>query len=390
MIVSGQTAAAVAAQPTKHARTLVGADEIAIDGDDIYYTRSRKGRRGVELVRGSFADRSRTVIARYSGRRGQPSGLLAADGHVVFTLDDIEVETEELISDRSEVVRISRDGTQKEVLAAGSIDQPGVSFFDSGSESERDDCGTTVRAEAISETGIVVVKETTADRSSVRCGGRPNVDHVRAFAIFPNGSASEVFRTDLRLMITEKRNRDGSVEVTFGYDVPEPSIDSIAGGRVLYTVGKNYEVWVRDLAAQQSIGPYFSGKIPGRIFLWGSLDPEGRVAAMTARYEIKGRRGGFRKLIAGVFPQPGTTQGFVKYGAQAGLLFCGRRLLAFESKRVRELNPVTLAPRRTVIAKYSGLGNTFVPVCNEKRLVFSRSKKHAEVLTALELQPGAK
>lgn len=362
LTVAGMLFASMAGAAPLVRQMNIDLDDLAIDGSDIYWTRDHMVRRGsyeVILYRGSFLNKSKVELARFGGKTWESvQGLSAGGGHVVVSLENEFFASDSKSSaPTSRVIRMARDGSRREVIAAGRVHtggQPTKIITRKGGR--LNDCGTRVRALSVSATGSVVIGQVTGDRRSKRCGEKKDVDHWRYYEQRLDGSQREIFATD-RVVETrfKRRKRGHSWSDTSG----DAALSSayVIGDRALIRSASSSQQFVRDLTAGTLSGPFKYPTKSGAIFTTASMGLNGSLA-LNAYFSNK--KSGLA-IRSGVFPT-GVPTSFKEVERDTQLLeFCGSHLISspFDSRKIYELDPGTLAPVRSIGTRPSRISVVF-------------------------------
>lgn len=338
-------AAAFVAPSTASAQLKVsfpGLAEFAVDGTDIYLVESRTVKVSggtwakMRIVRRSFLDKSRTVLAEFPTSSEITS--LRAGGGFVFA----EVLDENLWADEptvtTRVLRMARDGSGRTVLANGRKlgDESGLVL--GGGRLQISGCGTEANLMAASATGSAVIATNVAERESPSCGRKPNRDHWRYFTVSPDGSSSEVLKVDSTVNV--RREKSGiSYSDGAGY-----SIAAFTGQRVVLTSGT--KSWVRDLISGQLYGPFLAPRSRGWPFRITSASPEGNVAISGVAFSKRSGRPYTR-----LFNDLANPTLFKNLPGNNLVRYCGSKLVSLTEDGIVELDRVSLTPVRTIVAR---------------------------------------
>lgn len=344
------TAFATDAGATSLKRTIPRPEKVAVDGTDIYWLKHIDRRTTqLALMRTSFLDRKKVRLATFSFTgRYEPISIGAGGGHVfVYAISDgMDFKADSGV--RSKIVRISRDGLTRTVIASGldaATEEEGV-VIDEDAVGRLNDCGKQVSLMSVTAAGSAVIREVTAERDSGACGGKPNVNHSRIYEFPLVGAPREIFKFD-NAYDGQVKIFDGGYE--WGGRVLGPWVEraEVYGDRAVFSYGRSGGLFVRDLSTGSTTGPYLAGLPAKSAFAVGSLDPAGRLAINRVTI-VKGTRFDSDKAASGLYGTPGDINLFQKVSSTQTLSFCGRHLIAFGRKRAVELDPMTLAPVRTI------------------------------------------
>jgi hypothetical protein len=333
--------------------------DAAFSGTDLIYVSDRKikpiPRSGYEsetsLVRASFLNGSKTLIKRFDPKDtavGFPDLILAGGGLVYANMwgdgpDPNSVQT------ATSVLRMATDGSGAQTIASGLISSGEEdSILVSGHKAEMNDCGTSVEARFVTADGSVVIRETTSERSSKNCGRKKNVDHDRVYLLTPSGVTREILTEDSKVHLKVKFHKGGGWDAETDYDKPNTEVVSVVGDKALLVRGRRQSFYVRDLSTRVETGPYKSTLAATRAFSTASMDPLGRIALSTFAASGKSKDAKF-KHATGLFETPGDPASWKAAKGLQFVNFCGSHLLSDSAKGTRELDPVTLAPLRTIV-----------------------------------------
>lgn len=388
------TVSASAADPLR-ASVGNGGDAVA-SGTDIFWTSQRKikpePKEGysdtVSLWRTSLLDGAKTLVKRFDPKDtslGFPGDFKVGGDFIYVTMEGDGPNWNEA---RTTILRMRRDGSDLATVAQGKLS----SSEENGIVIEKgkgllNDCGTTVQVELVTDDGAAVIRETTADRESKRCGREKNVDHNRYYLLTAAGVTQEIITENRRVTRKIKVDKDGG-----GYEGSTSSGDSgiaifqVIANRVLIArfPGSAFEYFVRDLNTGAEIGPYVRTKSGLDPFRMGSMDASGRIALTSFALTGTKKKPKF-KLESGVFPTPGDPATFVRLKGMALLKFCGNHLIAETMKGARELDPQTLNLLRP-IAPLNTRGYE-LDTCDNDYLYMNRRKGKGAVYLAYPLAP---
>jgi hypothetical protein len=349
VIVVSQFAGSASAAPLSH-RINLSSDDIAIDGTDIYSSHSSNGQNHnvVKIYRSSFLDKSKVEIARLDGNDYDSiEGMDAGGGQLAISLrsDNFRVDHFET---NTKVIRISRDGTQRTVLASGKVGEHGGegTFVVKNGVGHLNDCGTRVSLMSVSSTGSVVIGATVSDRSSKACGRKADVDHWRYFEQQLNGTVRGIVKLDKKIHFTWRRIGRGSYAASLPDDRALTNVE-VQGDRALFDSVSSARYYVRDLVTGQLSGPLrlqIAGKFREK-FTFATLAASGSVALNSYAYKK-----GDRSERTGVFANQPSPSAPIETKHGTPLFYCGDHLLgiSFSSGRINELDPATLAVKRFV------------------------------------------
>ena len=298
----------------------------AIDGTDVYWLRSVMQSRYESddlLMRTSMLDGSTQRLHRYpNAGSGLPKTLMAGGGTVavgVTTFSDRSV----LDPLQSRVDRFSRDGARREVI-----------------DNSKPGCANSVELLDVGPSGGVALLETVGERTNPTCGGSKNVNHLTFLELSASGQRREFFKIDRKSEDTEEIPAAGGLSASFPAVIE--SVD-LSGDFVVYTMIRSRNAYVRNLGTGEQRGPYTPILRGHTVFSVNTIDSTGRLARLDVRYSK--RRGAFRNRV---YSSP--TE-FRDLGQLAFPQFCANRLLSWSRGGIKELDPVTLKPVRTVIPK---------------------------------------
>ncbi|MGH2959631.1 MAG: hypothetical protein ACRDKE_08500 [Solirubrobacterales bacterium] len=345
MLFAGVTGAAPLVRPMN-----LDADGMAVDGTDIYWSRDHMvgpGSYEEILYRGSFLDKSKVELARF-GRKSWETveGISAGGGYVAVSLNnEFFGSGSKTSAPTTRVIRFSRDGSRRDVIATGRIDTAGQSaHIVKRGVAYLNDCGTRVSALSTSATGSVVIGQVTGERNSERCGGKKNVDHWRYYEQRLDGTQREIFAKDRLVKLSYKRLKHGrSWTDTSGSEALVSA--ELIGDRALIRSATSIQYFVRDLNTGTLSTSFDFPAKPGSILTTASMALNGSVA-LNGFFADK--KSGVI-LRAGVFPTAAPSN-FKEAARDTELNFCGSHLIStpFDTRKIFELDPVTLAPVRTV------------------------------------------
>lgn len=325
------------------------ATSVAIDGTDIYWSlekRVNSSRDETTLYRGSFLNKSKVAIAKFGTTTGEYiDGLSAGGGVVAVTLTDRLVKTKNGWADTSRVVRLSRDGTRRDVLAKGIVVDDFKDYTFKNGVVVQDDCGTRVEALDVSSSGSVVLGRAVSERASARCGKKKNVDRWRYVDTRLDGSEREIFSTNRKVFVKVTKTKKGSSTRTNSGESAISNVDAV-GDRVLFRNESSLSFLVRDLTTGLLSGPFSFGTSPPTRYAWATMGSNGAIALdsflLSKRKDVVVR--------TGIFPNV-SSPSEVKMTPQLGNpVYCGRHLLAKHDgdSRISELDPATLEPIRVI------------------------------------------
>lgn len=330
------------------------AGSLALDGTDIYWSVEKEVRQGeyeTTLYRGSFLNKSKVAIAKFGGTTGDYiNGLSAGGGYAAITLRNglVKSKNRSGFTETSRVVRISRDGTRRDVLATGSVEVDGLNnySFKNGVLVQKD-CGTRVEALDVSSSGSVVLGRAVSERGSARCGKKKDVDRWRYMEARLDGTEREIFSIDRKVFVKVKKTKKGTRTRTNSGESAISNVD-VVGDRVLFRNKSSESFFVRDLATGLLSGPFRFGATRALNYASATMSAGGAIA-LTSFYFAQKKYPTARNGIFPDFTNPSNVKLTPKLNSP---VFCGRHLIAKyeDDSRVAELDPVTLAPIR-VIAK---------------------------------------
>jgi hypothetical protein len=360
----------------------------AVDGTDFYWFADRRVKRRFHpgfdsiLYRGSFADGSRTPIARFSGADDYiVEGLSAGGGFAAVTLVNDGLDADFAHGAKSRVVRVSRDGSSKVVLASGVLQSDAESgiTIDHG-VGRLADCGTLVSAEAVSDTGGVVIGAATSERESTSCGRKANIDNWHYYVLNPDGTTHDILTTPKKVF-RHIRVLDGAgYEATTSSGAPALLDVDVLSQRALFTAAQSGRAFVRDLNTGALTGPYGGplGALDARhTFSITSMDPTGRVALYSVNV-ARSQDSVNTQFVSGIFQNTGDSGSFVKLTGTPYIQFCGAHLIAQVSRNsgrdvlIEEIDPVS--------AKEASLTR-----CDGDYIYGVGTKSKSTVLTAIPL-----
>lgn len=326
--------------------TIDGSFDSVQSGTDLYWV-DFEDRSGDSIVRRkSLVDGSVQRLARFEDEFFALS-MYAGGNYLYVSLISDEGEDPDATGTSTKVVRIARDGSSITTLAEGKVATLREVIVKNG-KAILNDCGTDVEADTVSATGAIVIRETTFDRESARCGGKPNVNHVRYYELSVSGAVREIYSYDSRIKKRIKVHRNGSWSGSREESNVGVGMVSLVGDRAAFSLGSKGRVFVRDLATGGLTGPYSTGISGEFVFQYASLDSAGRLAMNGLKVKDIDERNPSVEIRAGVVRAPGDPASYLQLFKSKTLAFCGDRLIAFSNKNILELDVQTLTPIRTI------------------------------------------
>jgi hypothetical protein len=301
-------------------------------------------------MRGSFLDHKKTRLATFSFAGGfEPVQLSSGGGYAYVSTVSDGIDSDFNTGASSKVIRISRTGARTVVAAGSNAANDEESVVVDHGKGRMNDCGKQVSLMSVSSNGSAVIQEVTADRDSTACGNKKNVDHNRIYELPVNGTPREIFSYDVAIdsQITVD---DGGWESHGGRTLgPEVYMASVFGDHAMFSFGRAGGLYIRDLVTGALSGPYLGGLAAKAGFGWGTLDPVGRLALFRGTVKA-GTRFDVDKTVSGLYLTPGDASAFQKVSTRDEIAFCGHHLIKFSKRNATEIDPVTLAPIRTIAA----------------------------------------
>jgi hypothetical protein len=330
-------------------RDVKGAQQVSISGTDVYWIKYIDHHTTqTALMRGSFLDHKKIRLATFTFAGGfEPVQLSSGGGYAYVSTVSDGIDNDVNKGASSKIIRVSRTGTRT-VVAAGSnpADDEGSVVVEHGT-GRMNDCGKQVMLMSVSSNGSAVIQEVTADRDSTACGKKKNVNHNRIYELPLNGVPREIFSYDVALESTITVD-DGGWESHGGRSLgPEVYTASVFGDHAIFSFGRAGGIYVRDLVSGALTGPYLGGLTAKAGFAWGTLDPIGRIAMFRGTFKA-GRRYDVGNTVSGLYLTPDDLSAFQKVSTRDEIAFCGHHLIKFSKRRATEIDPVTLAPIRTI------------------------------------------
>lgn len=335
----------------------------AVDGADVYWVSYEKVKRTKDsyeatLNRSSLVGRKRVRVARFQADGYSVEGLSAGGGQVVVNLERGGIDTPLY----TRVVRMSRNGSNQQVLATGS--RPGwvdESVVEDG-RARTNDCGTHARADSMTDTGAVLLMQTTSERESSACGAKPNVDRVRVTEVALTGVTREVYTDEIQVEPAGPIGTGTGTGTESETHASTPGVASanpwqprvrVSHDRAIFERPSDGLTYVRDLNSGALAGPYGTGLKGPATLNFSTLDPSGRVAmsAISLRTSKRKSSAPQRTWLAfrsGIFNTPLNPTPFTHKREMLTIQFCGSRLIGATKTAYVELDPKTLRVRRTI------------------------------------------
>jgi hypothetical protein len=393
----GCASANAATIPDVHALTVPtgGSPLAAFDGSDLYWTYPKyvsfENGFGVDTYvnRTSFLDGTTVPIFHTSAAKGEDLDYIDAGGGVVAlgieidgTLpDDTEAPLE------TQVIRFNRDGTGKQIVAAGkeaAIDNWAV--VSQNGKAKLNDCGTWVELSAVSTAGEVFYAHDDQQRESKACGGRPNTNNWTYNGVALDGTTRTILTVAAPVHTNIKALKNGGFQG--GCDC------GAAGHRDVSVIGnwalvKSYSnAAVLNLVTGAMSAPYPLASIPHFDDRAYSIDSSGRVIA-HGDYVHKGGHRRKRTIRTRIFPVPGDPSTSVPVAGNPRAISCGDNFYSTTLSKSKVLTVNLLDPSTGAIARVVGQINDNAGLqlwgCGGGFMYIGRNKRSRTEIRAIPL-----